>query len=143
MKTFGCAFGIGLLCAIAPAWAQEKVFRSVEAMPGKQIRLALVGNVSKECTLGPKPVVKVLTPPKNGELSIRSGKTKPGSLARCPNLEVAAEGLFYTAKPKFGGTDEVVYGVTRSDGRNELVTIRIIVTDKAKPEAQSPKATDL
>ena len=144
MKTFGWALGIGLLfSAGAPAWGQEKVFRTVEATPGKQIRLALVGNVSKECTPGPKPVVKVITPPKNGDLAVRSGKTKPGSLARCPNLEVPAEGVFYTANPKFGGTDEVVYGVTRSDGRNQLVTIRIVVSDKTKPETPSSGAADL
>jgi Bacterial Ig domain len=143
MKTFASAFAIGLLCAVAPASAQEKVFRSVEAPPGKQARLALIGNVSKECTPGPKPEVKVVTAPKNGTLSIRSGKTKPGSLARCPNLEVPAEGVFYTPNPSFSGTDEVVYSVTRSDGRNQLVTIRITVTGKAKPAPRSQGATDI
>ena len=143
MKAFGWALAIGLVCVVAPTSAQEKVFRNVEAAPGKEIRLALVGNVSKECTLGPKPVVKVLTPPKNGTLSIRSGKTKPGSLARCPNLEVPAEGLFYTANAKFSGTDEVVYGVTRSDGRNQLVTIRITVGQATKPKPESQTGTEL
>jgi hypothetical protein len=143
MKNFASVFAIGLLCTIAPASAQEKVFRSIEAAPGKEARLGLVGNVSKECTPGPRPQVKVVTPPKNGTLSIRSGKTKPGSLARCPNLEVPAEGVFYTANPSFNGTDEVVYSVTRSDGRNQLVTIRITVSGKAKPAPQSQGATDI
>jgi hypothetical protein len=143
MKRLVPAFAIGLLCAMTPAAAQEKVFRSVEAAPGKEARLALIGNVSKECTAGPKPQVKVVTPPKNGTLSIRSGKTKPGSLARCPTLEVPAEGVFYTANPKFSGTDEVVYSVTRPDGRNQLVTIRITVGGKTKPTPQSPGATDI
>ena len=143
MKSFAYAFGIGLLCAIGPASAQEKVFRSVEAAPGKQARLALIGNVSKECTPGPKPQVKVVTPPKNGTLSIRSGKTKPGSLARCPTLEVPAEGVFYTSNPSFNGTDEVVYSVARADGRNQMVTIRITVSEKTKPAPQSQGATDI
>jgi hypothetical protein len=143
MKTFTYVFGIGMLCALAPATAQEKLFRTVEATPGKQVRLGLVGNVSKECTPGPKPEVKVVTPPKNGTLAVRSGKTQPGSLARCPKLEVPAEGLFYTAKSNFNGTDEVVYGVTRADGRNQVVTVRITITDKAKPEPRSQQGTDL
>ena len=143
MKTFASALAFGFLCAMTPASAQEQVFRTIEAAPGKEARLALVGNVSKECTPGPKAQVKVVTPPKNGTLSIRSGKTKPGSLARCPKLEVPAEGVFYTANASFTGTDEVVYSVTRPDGRNQMVTIRITVGAKKKPAAQSQGATDI
>ena len=143
MRNFASALAVGFLCAAAPAPAQEQVFRSADAAPGKEARLALIGNVSKECTVGPKPQVKVVTPPKNGTLSIRSGKTKPGSLARCPNLEVPAEGVFYTANPRFNGTDEVVYRVTRPDGRNQMVTIRITVSEKAKPAPQTRGATDI
>ena len=143
MRKFASVFALGLLWAIAPASAQEKVSRNVEAPPGKETRLALIGNVSKECTPGPRAQVKVVTPPKNGSLSIRSGKTKPGSLARCPNLEVPAEGVFYTPKASFNGTDEVVYSVTRSDGRNQLVTVRITVTAKTKLAPQSQGATDI
>jgi hypothetical protein len=143
MKTFASALALGFLCAMTPAWAQEKLFRSIEAAPGKETRLALVGNVSKECTPGAKPQVKVVTPPRNGTLSVRSGKTKPGSLARCPTLEVPAEGIFYTAKAGFNGADEVVYSVTRPDGRNQLVTIRITVGAKTKPAPQAEGATDI
>lgn len=143
MKAFRVALVLTSLAIAAPTLAQEKVFRSVDAVAGKQVRLALVGNVSKECTLGPKPEVKVVTPPKHGTLSIRSGKTKPGSLARCPNLEVPAEGVFYTSDPKFSGTDEVAYGVRRADGRNQLVTIKIVVGERAKAEPRSQTGTDL
>ena len=143
MKTFASALALGFVLAMASASAQEKVFRAVEAAPGKEARLALIGNVSKECTPGPKAEVKVVTPPKNGTLSIRSGKTKPGSLARCPNLEVPAEGIFYTANARFNGMDEVVYSVTRPDGRNQLVTIRITVGARTKPAPSSQGATDI
>jgi hypothetical protein len=59
---------------------------------------------------------------------------------------VPAEGIFYTANANFSGTDEVVYGVTRSDGRNELVTVTITIAGAAKsekPDAQSEKGADL
>ncbi len=133
-----------LLMIPAPLFAQERLFRTVDAVAGKQVRLGLVGNVTPDCKVGPKPEVKVVTPPKHGTLAIRSGKTKPGSLARCPSLEVPTEGVFYQAGPKFSGTDEVSYQVTRSDGRNQLVTINIAVRD-AGAAAQQPKQepTDL
>jgi hypothetical protein len=144
MNNFVMASAGIFLILPAPLFAQERLFRSVDAAPGKQVRLGLVGNVTPDCKMGPKPELKVVTPPKHGVLAIRSGKTKPGSLARCPNLEVAAEGVFYQAAPNFSGSDEVVYQVTRSDGRNQLVTIKIAVRGAAAPR-QQPKqeATDL
>jgi hypothetical protein len=133
-----------VLFAGCQAVAQERLFRSVDALPGRQVRLGLVGNVTPECKVGPKPDVKVVTPPKHGVLAIRSGKTKAGSLARCPTLEVPAEGVFYQAAANYSGIDEVVYQVTRADGRNQLVTIRISVRATAAPP-RSPKqeGTDL
>ena len=83
-----------LLITTAPLVAQEQLFRSVDAV-------LLVGNVSLDCKVGPKPDVKVVSAPKQGTLAIRSGKTKAGSLARCPSLEVPAEGVFYQARPNF------------------------------------------
>ncbi len=94
--------GIGLSClavitAAGLARAQEQTFRTVETAPGKVVRIGLAGNVTKECTVGPMPKVKVVTQPSHGTLAIKSGKTKAGALARCPNLEVPAQGLFYQA----------------------------------------------
>src|SRR5919107_1952477 len=96
-----------------PVGAQERLFRSVDAVQGKQVRLALVGNVTPDCKVGAKPELKVTSAPKHGTLSIRSGKTKPGSLPRCPNLEVPAEGVFFQAHQNFIGDDEVTYEVTQ------------------------------
>ena len=124
-----------------PASAQERVFRNVDAIQGKQVRLALVGNVTKDCKIGPKPELKVTSAPKHGTLAIRSGKTKPGSLPRCPNLEIPAEGVFFQAQPNFIGDDEVIYQVTPPGGPTRIVTIRISIrptnasSSKAKEEA--------
>ena len=82
-----------LITAAGLTRAQEQTFRTVEAAPGKLVRLGLVGNVTKECTPGPMPEVTVLTQPSHGSLTIRSGKTKAGALARCPNLEVPIQAL--------------------------------------------------
>ena len=133
-----------LIIITTPVFAQERLFRSVDAVAGSQVRLGLVGNVTPECKVGPKPELKVVSPPKHGILAVRSGKTKPGSLARCPNLEIPAEGVFYQPAANFNGTDEVVYQVNRPDGRNQIVTIRITVRATSGP-GQKPKqeATDL
>jgi hypothetical protein len=127
-----------------PAGAQERLFRSVDAVQGKQVRLALVGNVTPDCKVGPKPELKVTSPPKHGTLAIRSGKTKAGSLPRCPNLEVPAEGVFFQAPPKFVGDDEVIYQVNPPGGPSRIVTIKITVRPSAAPgQKAKDESTDL
>ena len=94
-----------LIAATGLARAQEQTFRPVKTTPGKLLRLGLVGNVTKECTPGPLPEIQVATQHSNGTLAIRSGKSKAGSLARYPNLEVPMQGIFYQANSGFTGTD--------------------------------------
>jgi hypothetical protein len=135
-----CLVGI---TAVGPVRAQEQTFRTVEAVPGKAVRLALVGNVTKECTVGPMPEIKVQTQPSQGTLAIKSGKTKAGALARCPSLEVPAQGIFYQANPKFAGTDQVVYTVRHADGRTQSFTLKINVSAQAKPGEKPQDNADL
>jgi hypothetical protein len=84
-----------LACALVlfgtAALAQtNSAHRSAEAIAGKSHRLGVYGDVLEDCTSGPLPTVRVLTPPKQGELNVRSGKPKAGRISRCPSL--AADG---------------------------------------------------
>ncbi len=103
-----------LALAAGPVLAQEQLFRTIKAAVGKQARLGIIANVTKECAIGPTLEVKVVTAPKQGTLAIRSGKTKAGSLKRCPTLEVPIQGVFYQANGSATGTDEVVYEIKRA-----------------------------
>jgi hypothetical protein len=107
--------------------------RSAEAVAGKPLRLGTYGNVQKDCTSGPLPTVRVLTPPKHGELNVRSGTLRAGRITRCPNLRATAQGVFYQANPKYSGTDEVSFEVRAASGKVETHTVRIEVK-----EAQAP-----
>ena len=138
--------GIGcllLITATVLTGAQEQTFRTVEAAPGKPVRLGVVGNITKECTPGPMPEVKVVTQPSHGTLAVRSGKTKAGTLPRCPNLEVPIQAVFYQAHPKFTGTDQVAYTVKNVEGRTQSFTLKINVSGQATPEAKPQDNTDL
>ncbi len=126
-----------------PALAQEQLFRTVKAAPGKQTRLGVIGNVTKECTPGPMPEVKVVTAPKQGTLAIRTGKTKAGSLKRCPNLEVPIRGVLYEANAGATGSDEVVYEVKRPNGSTQTITAKIEIGAGTNPATSSEDSTDL
>ncbi|EIM25958.1 hypothetical protein [Microvirga lotononidis] len=138
------AVGIGTLAVpYGAALAQNNnAFRSAEVVAGKAERLGVYGNVQKDCTSGPLPTVRVVTPPKNGELNVRSGKLKAGRISRCPKLEATAQGIFYKAKPAYTGIDEVVYEVRSASGKVESHTVRITVKEAAAPDAKPNPETE-
>jgi hypothetical protein len=94
-SALACAF---ILAATATAAQSNSAYRSTDVVAGKQHRLGAYGNVQKDCTSGPLPTIRVVTPPKHGELNVRTGKLKAGRVSRCPNLEPTAQGVFYKAK---------------------------------------------
>jgi hypothetical protein len=130
-----------LVLAAVPAMAQESLFRNVDAQPGKTQRLAVAANVAPDCKPGTPPEIKVLQPPKNGNLAVRSGETPAGQLKRCPGLKVPVQGVFYQAKAGFAGVDEVVFEIRRPDGKVQSHSVRITVSDKpAATPKPDPKA---
>ncbi len=132
-----------LVLVFGSALAQEQLFRTVKASAGKQTRLGVIGNVTKECTPGPMPEVKVVTAPKKGTLAIRTGKSKAGSLKRCPNLEVPLRGVFYEANASATGTDEVVYEVKRANRSTQTITANIEIGAGAGSSTPADDSADL
>jgi hypothetical protein len=116
--------------------------RSAEAVTGKPLRLGTYGNVQKDCTSGPLPTVRVLTPPKHGELNVRSGNLKAGRVTRCPNLRPTAQGIFYQANSKYSGTDEVSFEVKAVSGKVETHTVRITVKDAPASDTSTKQDQD-
>jgi hypothetical protein len=117
------------LPASAALAQSNSAFRSAEVVAGKQERLGVYGNVGKDCTSGPLPTIRVMTPPKHGELNVRRGKLKAGRISRCPKLEATAQGVFYKANPSYKGDDEIGYEVRSASGKVENHRVRITVKD--------------
>jgi hypothetical protein len=118
-----------VLSASAAVAQTDSAHRSADVVAGKPHRLGVYGNVQKDCTSGPLPKVRVVTPPRHGELNVRSGKLKAGRISRCPKLEATAQGIFYKASPTYKGADEVSYEVKSASGKVESHTVRITVKD--------------
>ena len=119
-----------LLMSAPPALAQTNTaHRSTDVAAGKPHRLGVYGNVQRDCTSGPLPTVRVVTPPKHGELNVRSGKLKAGRISRCPKLEATAQGVFYKPNPSYKGADEISYEVKSASGKIERHAVRITVKE--------------
>lgn len=146
VKSLAVAAAVGVSTLAVPhdtAWAQSNsAFRSAEVIAGKQERLGVYGNVQKDCTSGPLPTIRVVTPPKSGELNVRSGTLKAGRITRCPKLAPKAQGIFYKANPTFKGTEEVAYEVRSASGKVESHTVRITVKDAQASHSAKPGQED-
>jgi hypothetical protein len=129
----GCALALSGTAALAQT---NSAHRSTDVIAGKPHRLGVYGNVQKDCTSGPLPTVRVVTPPKHGELNVRSGKLKAGRISRCPKLEATAQGIFYKPNPAYKGADEVSYEVKSASGKVESHTVRITVKDATPADAK-------
>jgi hypothetical protein len=120
----------------------NSAYRSTDAIAGKSHRLGVYGNVQKDCTSGPLPTVRVVTPPKHGELNVRSGKLKAGRISRCPKLEATAQGVFYKPSPSYKGADEVSYEVKSASGKVENHTVRITVKEATPADTKPTSDND-
>ncbi|MBA1154634.1 4-aminobutyrate aminotransferase [Microvirga mediterraneensis] len=137
-KRLATALTCALVLSGTAALAQtNSSHRSEDVVVGKAHRLGVYGNVQKDCTPGPQPTIRVVAPPKHGELNVRSGKLKAGRISRCPKLEAPAQGVFYKPNSAYKGVDEVSYEVKSASGRVESHTIRITVKE-AMPADSRP-----
>jgi hypothetical protein len=96
------------------ASTQETVSRSV--LGANESRIAAMNYVNADCSPGPLPVLRIVTPPKNGdfrleELSIALNRPPGNARAKCNGTPVQAVGVFYKAKPEYAGDDAMVIDV--------------------------------
>jgi hypothetical protein len=121
----GC-LGALLVAVATSSAAQEQMSRFTYAKADSWTRLSLVALVTDECTVGPMPDIRLITPPSHGTFVVRKATLKPSGLRRCPNLQAPVHVIAYRPRSGFSGIDRVVFSVTRQDGRQQIVTTRII-----------------
>ncbi|MGA4553113.1 4-aminobutyrate aminotransferase [Methylorubrum aminovorans] len=126
-----------------PALAQTTVTKSETVPAGKQARLVIVPNLKKDCSLGPMPEIKVVTPPTSGSLITKAGKLKTPAKYRCPNKDAEVQAIFYQSNSGYTGSDGVVVEIKNSDGEIEKRDIRITVDKADKPKDEKKSGTDL
>ncbi|WP_342151551.1 4-aminobutyrate aminotransferase [Methylorubrum sp. SB2] len=132
------AVALGLAGSAA---AQTTVTRSETVPAGKSARLVIVPNLKKDCSTGPMPEIRVVTPPKFGSLITKSGKLKTPAKYRCPNKDTEAQAIFYQGNAGYTGNDTVVVEIKDSDGQIEKRDIRITV-EAGKPDDKAKEKKD-
>lgn len=127
----GASALIGTASLTSPAWAQSEatVQRSAKGLPGAQIRIGLYLNVKDDCTSGPLPTIRLVTPAANGIVTIKRGKVSATNYKKCLALEVPGFIAFYKSKADFAGIDSATIEVKYPAGRTEIQHIKITVGD--------------
>lgn len=142
-KVYGLAAACCLLFG-SPAGSQtNSLHRSADAVAGKALRVGIYGNVKKDCSAGPLPEVKVVTPPKFGSLAVKTGKVKTNRVVNCPNIETPVQGVFYQARAGYVGVDEIGYEVRSAEGKVQIHSVRINVATQPNPNAKATEPSDL
>lgn len=118
------------LAATGSVWAQEatqSVERSVQAAPNKVVQIGLYINVRPDCTAGPLPTIRLVSPPSAGKVEVKSAKVKATNYKQCLALEVPAYVAFYKSPPDFLGDDILTIEVKYPQGRTEIQKITVKV----------------
>src|SRR5262245_16341629 len=116
-----------LLALPAIALAQtETVERQVKGKPDTNINAGIFATVRQDCTSGPLPVVRLITPPAHGKVTMKQGRLRATNVKQCLGMEVPAFVAIYRSAKDFIGQDNFTIEVTGAGGKTQLQ--RIIVT---------------
>jgi hypothetical protein len=99
------------------------------AFSGNEVRLQNIYHVQSDCTSGPEPEARVVTPPKNGDVRVERKQVpvsfnKESARFHCNGKPVDAIVVLYKSKENVTGNDRVTLDVNFRDG----VVIRYIYT---------------
>jgi hypothetical protein len=120
-----------LVALATPSLAQSplaSVERSVKALPNKDTQIGLYLNVREDCTSGPLPTIRLISPPTSGKVVVKTAKVKATNYKACLALEVPAYIAFYKSAPDFSGADVMSVEVTYPAGRTEIQKITVNVS---------------
>ena len=114
--------------AVAQAPTEKTVERSVSAVANKDTRIGVYLNVLPDCTSGPLPTIRLVSPPTAGKVVVKTAKAKATNYKACLALEVPAYVAFYKSPPEFLGNDVLTIEVKYTGGRTEIQKITVKVS---------------
>src|SRR3954464_13093805 len=132
MRVISHTFLLGLLVAMGAATAQvpmeRTVERSVTTVPNKDTQIGVYLNVLPDCTSGPLPTIRLVSPPTAGQVVVRAEKAKGTNSKACLALEVPPYVAFYKSPPEFLGDDVLTIEIKYAGGRTEIQKITVKVS---------------
>jgi hypothetical protein len=129
MRWFCLAAAAVLSMISLPASAQnDEVQRDLKAVPGEATRIGIYTNVKPDCTSGPLPQIRLVTPPAHGVVRVRRGTAKLTNVKQCLATLVPVFAAFYLPAGSFTGPDEFKLEISTSEGGKQVQHFRVTVS---------------
>jgi hypothetical protein len=117
----------------ALAFAQAPtVERQVKGRPDTNINAGIFATIRSDCTSGPLPAVRLVTPPAHGQVIVKRGRLRATNVKQCLGMELPAFIAIYRSAQDFVGEDSFTLEVIATGGKTQLQRITVTV---AKPAA--------
>ena len=107
----------------------SSVDRNVQAMPGRDVRVGIYASIKQDCTSGPLPAIRLVTPPAHGTITMRRATLKTTNFRQCLAADVPAFVAIYHAAQDFNGADEFELEVNYSGGRKQTKHFHVNVSN--------------
>jgi len=105
--------------------------RQVRCKPHTNINAEIFTTIRNDCTAGPLPVVRLVTPPTHGKVTVKQGKLRATNVKNCLGFEVPAFVAIYRSARDFVGQDRFTLEVVASNGRSQIQQITVTVMQGA------------
>ncbi len=102
--------------------------RTVKATQDKEMRVGVYFNLKPDCSSGPLPTIRLLTPPASGRVTVKNASVKATNQKNCLAFEVPGYVAFYKSAPDFLGQDGMTLEIRYPGGMTEIQKITVNVT---------------
>ena len=110
----------------------QTIERQVKGKPDTNINAGIFVTVRRDCTAGPLPVVRLVTPPAHGKVTVKQARLRATNIKHCLGMELPAFVAIYRSAQDFIGQDVFTLEVIGAGGKSQVQ--RVIVTI-VKPDA--------
>jgi hypothetical protein len=101
--------------------------RQVKGKPDTNINAGIFTTIRKDCTAGPLPVVRLVTPPAHGKVTVKQGNLRATNLKQCLGMELPAFVAIYRSAQDFIGQDTFTLEVIGAGGKSQMQRITVTV----------------
>ena len=114
--------------------AQDQVIeRTVKAPSNKEIRVGVYVNLKPDCTSGPLPTIRLISPPEHGKVTVKQATVNATNYKQCLAVQVPGFVAFYQSAPEFFGNDSISLEIKTPGGRTVVQKITLTVGGPAQP----------
>jgi len=115
-----------LLAVPAIAFCQQATIeRQFRGKPDTNINVGFFTSIRPDCTAGQLPVIRLITPPAHGKVTVTRGRLQATNLKQCLGADLPAFVALYRSAPDYIGRDTFTIEVVGANGKKQLQQITV------------------